>query len=123
MQQRRDSYFVISWHLATVSYDAGTLLQQGLILTPIAPLRRHRVATVLRDDAVPILIVVVFSLLSYILVLTVMLRAPVALVAPLRELSIVIGAFLACWIFCEGHLVRRIAGAVIVLAGIAATSL
>jgi len=30
-----------------------------------------------------------------------MLGAPVALIAPLRESSIVIGAFLACWLFRE----------------------
>ncbi|MNY78409.1 hypothetical protein D3C86_2186410 [compost metagenome] len=52
-----------------------------------------------------------------------MLKAPVALVAPLRESSIVIGSLVACRLFGEGHLARRMAGAVIVLAGIAAISL
>ncbi|MGN8084302.1 EamA family transporter [Variovorax sp. 22077] len=118
-----DSYSVTSWHLAPVSYYAGTLLLQGLILTPIALLRRHRIPGVLRVDAVPILIVAVLSPLAYVLVLTAMLSAPVALIAPLRESSIVIGAFLACWLFREDHLARRIAGGVIVLAGIAAISL
>ena len=118
-----DSYSVTSWHLAPVSYYAGTLLLQGLILTPIALLRRHRIPGVLRVDAVPILIVAVLSPLAYVLVLTSMLSAPVALIAPLRESSIVIGAFLACWLFREDHLARRIAGGVIVLAGIAAISL
>ncbi len=64
-----------------------------------------------------------FSPLAYILVLTAMLSAPVALVAPLRESSIVIGSFLAWWLFREGHLARRVVGAVIVLAGIVAISL
>ncbi|MDR6520894.1 drug/metabolite transporter (DMT)-like permease [Variovorax paradoxus] len=118
-----DSYSVTSWHLAPVSYYAGTLLLQGLILTPIALLRRHRIPGVLRVDAVPILIVAVLSPLAYVLVLTAMLSAPVALIAPLRESSIVIGAFLACWLFREDHLARRIAGGLIVLAGIAAISL
>ncbi|WP_443083626.1 hypothetical protein [Variovorax sp. WDL1] len=77
----------------------------------------------MRADAVPILIVAVFSPLAYILVLTAMLKAPVAIVAPLRESSIVICALVACRLFGEGHLARRMAGAVIVLAGIAAISL
>lgn len=118
-----DSYSVTSWHLPPVSYYAGTLLLQGLILTPIALQRRHRIPAVLRADAVPILVVAVFSPLAYILVLTAMLSAPVALVAPLRESSIVIGSFLAWWLFREGNLARRVAGGMIVLAGIVAISL
>jgi drug/metabolite transporter (DMT)-like permease len=118
-----DGYSVIALHLAPVSYYAATLLLQSLILTPSLLRRRHRIRAAFRADAVPILIVAVFSPLAYILVLTAMLKAPVALVAPLRESSIVIGSLVACRLFGEGHLARRIAGAVIVLAGIAAISL
>ncbi len=118
-----DSYSVTSLHLTPVSYYAGTLLLQSLALTPIALRRRHRIKATLRTDAVPILVVAVLSPLAYILVLTAMQSAPVALVAPLRESSIVIGALLACWLFGESHLPRRIAGAVVVLAGIAVVSL
>lgn len=106
-----------------MSYYAATLLLQSLILTPSLLRRRHCIRAAIRADAVPILIVAVFSPLAYILVLTAMLKAPVALVAPLRESSIVIGSLVACRLFGEGHLARRIAGAVIVLAGIAAISL
>ncbi|MFT3803505.1 MAG: DMT family transporter [Burkholderiaceae bacterium] len=118
-----DSYSVGSLHLAPVSYYAGTLLLQSLILTPSALRRRHRIPATLRADAVPILIVAVLSPLAYVLVLNAMQIAPVALVAPLRESSIVIGSLLACRLFREDHLARRITGAVIVLAGIAAISL
>jgi drug/metabolite transporter (DMT)-like permease len=118
-----DGYSVIGLHLAPLSYYASTLLVQSLILTPTL-LRRHRhVRAALRADAVPVLIVAVFSPLAYILVLTAMLKAPVALVAPLRESSIVIGSLVACLWFHEGHLSRRLAGAAVVLAGIAAISL
>lgn len=118
-----DGYSVVALHLAPVSYYAATLLLQSLILTPSLLRRRHRLRAAIRADAVPILIVAVFSPLAYILVLTAMLKAPVALVAPLRESSIVIGSLVACRLFGEGHLARRMAGAVIVLAGIAAISL
>ncbi|MGO4392775.1 EamA family transporter [Variovorax sp. M-6] len=118
-----DGYSVIALQLAPLSYYAATLLLQSLILTPSLLRRRHRIRASIRADAVPILIVAVFSPLAYILVLTAMLKAPVALVAPLRESSIVIGSLVACRLFREGHLVRRIAGAAVVLAGIAATSL
>jgi drug/metabolite transporter (DMT)-like permease len=115
-----DSYAVTIWRLAPASYYAGTLLLQGLIMTPLALRRRQRLAATLRSDTRPILVVALFSPLAYLLVLTAMQRAPVALVAPLRESSIVIGALLACWLFGEDHLARRVAGAVVVLAGIAA---
>ncbi|TAA26937.1 MULTISPECIES: DMT family transporter [Pseudoxanthomonas] len=118
-----DSYAVTTWQLAPASYYAGTLLLQGLIMTPLALRRRQRLAATLRSDARPILVVALFSPLAYLLVLTAMQRAPVALVAPLRESSIVIGALLACWLFGEDHLARRVTGAVIVLAGIAAIGL
>ena len=105
-----------------VSYYAGTLLLQTLILTPSALRRWRHIHAVIRADAVPILIVAVFSPLAYILVLTAMLTAPLALVAPVRESSIIIGSLLAYRLFREGHLARRVAGAAIVLAGIAAIS-
>ena len=76
-----DSYAVTSLHLAPVSYYAGTLLLQTLILTPSALRRWRHIHAVIRADAVPILIVAVFSPLAYILVLTAMLTAPLALVA------------------------------------------
>ncbi|MBN6732690.1 DMT family transporter [Burkholderia multivorans] len=118
-----DGYSVTTLHLAPVSYYAGTLLLQSLIMTPSALRRGHRIRAAIRVDAVPILIVAVFSPLAYVLVLTAMLSAPLALVAPLRESSIIIGSLLAYWLFREDHLARRIAGAVVVLAGIAAISL
>ncbi|MBO1755305.1 DMT family transporter [Allobranchiibius sp. CTAmp26] len=118
-----DSFSVTSLNLAPVSYYAGTLLLQSLILTPSALRRRGDIADAVRRNVVPVLTVAVFSPLAYVLVLTAMRTAPVALVAPLRESSIVIGSLLAWRLFHEGHLARRIAGAAIVLLGIAAISL
>ncbi|NIE81727.1 EamA family transporter [Asaia sp. As-1742] len=118
-----DSYSVNSLHLAPISYYTGTLLLQAILLTPSALRRRHRIPTAIRTNAMPVLIVAVLSPLAYILILSAMQTVPVALVAPLRESSIVIGSLLACMLFHEGHLARRIAGAVVVLIGIVAVSL
>lgn len=118
-----DSYSVTSLHLAPVSYYSGTLLLQSLILAPSALRRRDRGFASVRVDVKPILIVAVCSPLAYILVLMAMRTAPVALVAPLRESSIVVGSLLAVWLFRESHLARRLVGAGVVLAGIAAISL
>lgn len=118
-----DSYSVTRLHLAPATYFTGTFLVQSLILTPYALRRRSGMRTALRTNAAPILTVAIFSPLAYILVLTAMRSAPVALVAPLRESSIVLGSLLAWRLFHESHLARRILGTVIVLVGIAAISL
>ncbi|BBB00098.1 hypothetical protein RVR_6999 [Actinacidiphila reveromycinica] len=116
-----DSYAVAK--LAPVTYFTGTFLLQGLAMTPRALRRREEIPAALRTDAGPVLTVAVFSPLAYILVLTAMRTAPVALVAPLRESSIVVGSLLAWRLFHEAHLARRVLGAAIVLTGIAAISL
>ena len=118
-----DGYSVISLRLDPVSYYTSTLLLQSLILTPGAMRRRYRISTTLRVDIIPILIIAVCSPLAYILVLTSMQSMPLALVAPLRETSIIIGSLLSYWLFRENHLARRIAGALVVLSGIAMISL
>ncbi|NYJ75066.1 DMT family transporter [Allobranchiibius huperziae] len=117
-----DSFSITSLHLAPVSYYSGTLLLQSLILTPSALRRGGDICAAVRRNVAPVLTVAVFSPVAYILVLTAMQTAPVALVAPLRESSIVIGSLLAWRLFHEGHLARRLAGAAIVLVGIAAIS-
>lgn len=118
-----DSYAVTSLHVAPVGYYAGTLLLQSLTLTPGALRYRRHIPAALRANAAPIFIVAIFSPLAYILVLSAMLAAPLALVAPLRESSIIIGSLFAYLLFREDHLARRIVGAVVVLIGIAAISL
>jgi uncharacterized membrane protein len=118
-----DSYSITSLHLGPVTYYSGTLLVQTLILTPSALQRHAHLPSTVRMDARPILAVAVLSPLAYILVLIAMQSGPVALIAPLRESSIVIGSLLAWRLFHEGHLARRIAGATAVLAGIVAISL
>ncbi|MEW2547683.1 EamA family transporter [Streptomyces sp. NPDC047002] len=90
---------------------------------PSALRRRTEIASTVRRNAAPVLTVAVFSPLAYILVLSAMRTAPVALVAPLRESSIVVGSLLAWRLFHEAHLARRLVGAAAVLAGIAAISL
>ncbi|MGX5669167.1 EamA family transporter [Kocuria rhizophila] len=62
------------------------------------------------------------SPLAYILVLFAMQSTPVALVAPLRESSIVVGSLLAWWIYKENRLVPRLIGCAAVLTGIALIS-
>jgi drug/metabolite transporter (DMT)-like permease len=57
---------------------------------------------------------------SYGIALWAMTRAPVAAVAALRETAVVFGALIGAWLLKEGHVRRRLAGAAVVFAGVAA---
>src|SRR5699024_12540827 len=62
--------------------------------------------------------VAILSPLAYVLVLFAMQQAPVALVAPVRETSIIIGTLLAWWFFGEENIGIKLAGALVVVTGI-----
>ena len=52
-----------------------------------------------------------------------MTHAPVAIVAALRETSVIFGALIGAWLLKEGHLRARLGGAATVLAGLIALKL
>jgi uncharacterized membrane protein len=57
---------------------------------------------------------------GYILVLYAMRMAPVSRVAPIREMSMMIGAYFGVKFLHEGHARRRIFGSVLIAIGVAA---
>jgi len=57
---------------------------------------------------------------SYGIALWAMTRAPVAVIAALRETSVIFGALIGAWLLKEGHVRRRMTGAAVVLAGVIA---
>jgi len=60
---------------------------------------------------------------SYGIALWAMTRAPVAIVAALRETSVIFAALIGAWLLKEGHLRQRLSGAAVVLAGLVALKL
>jgi drug/metabolite transporter (DMT)-like permease len=61
--------------------------------------------------------------LSYGIALWAMTRAPVAIIAALRETSVIFAALIGAWLLKEGHLKERLVGAGAVLAGLIALKL
>jgi drug/metabolite transporter (DMT)-like permease len=102
-----------------VYFGLGSVLQ-SVMLVPGALAGRDEVSRIWREQRREVLIVAVLSPLAYILVLFALTMAPVSLVAPARELSIVLGGLAAWLVLGERDAVRRLAGSVIVLSGIAA---
>jgi len=115
-----DNYSVNHLAVPPVPYFVlGTVLQlpwlTALLATRPAP---APIREVWRQTRGPALVVGLLSPLAYILVLRALQLAPVSLVAPARETSIVIGAAFGWLVLREPRPARRLVGAVVVLAGI-----
>ena len=109
--------------ISPVLYDFGRTAVQALVLGP-SVLRSKEKRSVLgatwrqfRPEAFG---VAILSPIAYVLILYALTMAPVSLVAPLRESSIIIGAFIGAHFLKEGQLRRRIVAACLMLTAIVA---
>ncbi|WP_437582397.1 EamA family transporter [Paramicrobacterium sp. CJ85] len=114
-----DDHAVTDLGLHPLTYFGVAVTFQSLILLPSAVHRRALIVPALRTSWLPAALVAVLSPTAYILVLFAMQTTPVSLVAPPRESSIVIGSLAGWLIFREPKPLRRVAGASVVLGGIA----
>jgi drug/metabolite transporter (DMT)-like permease len=114
-----DAHAIRTWDLSPVSFMVGVTLVEVAFFT--ASLGRHRgeLAGVARAHWPRVLAFGVLSPLSYMLVLAAITIAPVALVAPARETSVVMVAVFGALAMREGSLGKRLATSIVVLGGIA----
>lgn len=110
-------------HIPPLLYDAGTAFTQLAVLTPFALRRWPEVVRHWRDHRLYAAGVAVLSPTAYILVLTAMVFTPVSYVAPTREVSIVIGAFIGARVLKEAQSRRRLWAAGAMAAGVIALAL
>lgn len=101
-------------------FDWLAICLRVLMLTPFAISQRATVVEALRTDWRPILTVALLSPAAYILVLYAMTLAPVSLVAPAREVSMLFAALLGATLLREGHIRRRLGGALLIASGVGA---
>jgi len=106
-----------------IIYDAGTAFTQLSLLTPLALRRRAEVAREWRENRRWVLGVALLSPIAYLLILTAMTFTPVSYVAPAREISIVIGAFIGARFLKEADGRRRIIAAAAMALGVVALAL
>jgi drug/metabolite transporter (DMT)-like permease len=118
-----DAHSVTTMAVPPLVYSGATCVVQSLALTPQALVARRRVADLWRTRRKDVTAIAVLAPTAYVLVLYAMRMAPISLVAPTRELSIVLGSLLAWRYLGEPHPVRRMCGAAIVVAGIATIAL
>lgn len=117
-----DAAAVTGAGLTPLGHFWGSLVGQSVVLTMLAlrgrPAPRILVGEIRRH--LPVAVAVgLLSTASYLAILTAYGVAPVSVVAPARELSVVLIALAGWLVFREPHPARRIAGAIVVLAGIA----
>ena len=92
---------------------------QLLVLGAIALRAPATAVETVRAHPMAVVVVGVLSPLAYIAVLYAYQLAPVAIVAPAREVSVVLIALAGWMLFREPHPVRRILGSIVVLGGVA----
>ncbi len=117
-----DRYAVRNLGLPPVFYYWGSECAQLLWLAPAAWLRRRELAgewTAHRGQA---LAIGFLSPLAYLLVLVALTFAPVSLVIPVRESSVLLGAVLGARVLGERGGRRRLAAAAAIVAGLVAIS-
>jgi drug/metabolite transporter (DMT)-like permease len=92
---------------------------RALLLAPLAWLRRDELRRAWRQAGGAVVGVGLLSPLAYLLVLIAFQRAPVSLVAPAREVSILISVALGAGLLGEGQGLRRGLAALGMVAGVA----
>lgn len=115
-----DRHAVASLAIPPLLLDWSANFVRATLMTPYAMSRRQIVRETWRKHRREVIGVAVLSPISYILVLTALTVTPVSYVAPAREVSILIGTFLGVVVLKEGAGRARIAGAALMIAGLAA---
>ena len=92
----------------------------ALVLTPWVFAKRDRLHAVWSASRGRAIGVGLLSPLAYVLVLYALARAPVSVVAPARETSILIGTLLGTTVLVEGDGARRMIAAAAILLGVIA---
>lgn len=118
-----DKHGVASLAIAPILYDAGTAFTQLALLTPFAVGRWPEVRDEWRQKKRWVLSVALLSPVAYVLILTAMTFTPVSYLAPAREVSIVVGAFIGVRFLKESNPRRRVVAALAMAVGVIALAL
>jgi drug/metabolite transporter (DMT)-like permease len=114
-----DANAVVQEKLPPLGYFFVTIVVQLIAFAPFALRGPRHTMAIARQNWPAVLTVGILSPLAYVLVLVAFTLAPVSLVAPAREASVVLVALGGWLLFKEPHPAQRIMGAVVVLGGVA----
>jgi drug/metabolite transporter (DMT)-like permease len=117
-----DSAAVTAGEMPVLALYWSSIVVQLALLAPAALRRRAALVDAASDHWRAALVVGVLSPLAYILILLAVQLAPLSLIAPAREVSVVLVGLAGWLLFREPHPVQRLVGAGVVLAGVALLS-
>ena len=114
-----DAYAVSVLVVPPLILDYASSVGRTIVLVPVAIARRARVITHWKSHRWGVVAIAVFNPLAYILVLTALTFTPVAYVAPLREVSVLLTVLAGSLLLGEGRLGQRLGWAAVILTGMA----
>jgi drug/metabolite transporter (DMT)-like permease len=117
-----DKYAVSAVRISPVLLDLLANPVLALLLTPMVWRERQNIRRYFIRNRAELVGVTLANPISYILILSVMVVAPVSQIAPMREISTLIGAFIGGRLFAEEQLGRRLAAASIIVIGVLAVA-
>jgi drug/metabolite transporter (DMT)-like permease len=114
-----DGWAIKTLGMAPILFYAAGLVFRTLLQAPFALRRRDDLRREWREKRTAIVAVGLLSPTAYALVLFAVQRAPLSYVAPVREISMLVGTFIGASLLGEAVKPSQIAGAAIMLAGVA----
>ncbi len=113
-----DAFAIREFSISPVAFMVGCTLLEIPLYSVALGSRLPQVITVARDHWRRLIVFGVLSPLAYILVLTALQIAPVALVAPMREVSVIMVSLYGAFVLRETRPGLRVATSAIVASGI-----
>src|SRR5437868_5738417 len=113
-----DARVVGFFAISPILLNYGADLARTVMITPMLLRKRALIAPVWREHRYRVLGAALLTPLSYLLVLYAFTMAPVSVVAPMREMSVLIAVVLGGRLLAEGDLRRRLLAAGVILGGV-----
>ncbi|MBD2754000.1 DMT family transporter [Spirosoma validum] len=118
-----DTIAVKSYAVSPLPLTLGTNFFGAILLFPFIVSKKEELKRELKLHKWIIIAIAILSPAAYILVLEALTYAPLTVVAPARETSILLGVFMGSRVFNEEDGKRRLFASVLILGGIIALSL
>lgn len=113
-----DAFAVKHVGVPPIGYFWMAVVAQAVLFTPFA-IRERAVWPTIRAHPLAIPTIGVMGPTSYMLALTAVTLSSVSLVAPAREVSVILVALGGAFLFGEKHVVQRVLGSIVVVSGVA----
>lgn len=113
-----DAYTVAALLVPPLLLDYASSVGRTVLLAPVARRRWTTVQRQWREHRLGVIVIAIFNPLAYILVLYALTFTPVAYVAPIREVSVLLSVLAGSLLLGEGHLKQRLIWASVILGGV-----